>query len=218
MDIYGVPEDDEPTMLELTQGIFGATDPEFMGEATDPLTRALESSFRFAGYFNELTADRQACPRDDLASIIANGDIDGRELGADERFWLYLIIATAGHDTTSFALSGGMEAMLRDPDQLWALRDDPELVEQRGRGDHPVDLAGPALPAHRNRRQRDRGVPIPAGGRVLLSYPSANRDEAVFRDAMTFDVRRTDVDKMLAFGVAPTSASARTSPAGRSGR
>ena len=87
-----------------------------------------ESAFKFAGYFNELTADRQACPRDDLASIIANGAIDERALGADERFWLYLIIATAGHDTTSFALSGGMEAMLRDPDQLWAIREDPDLV------------------------------------------------------------------------------------------
>ena len=76
MDIYGVPEDDEAMMLELTQGIFGATDPEFLGEAADPLARTLQSTVQFAGYFNELTADRQACPRDDLASIIANGQID----------------------------------------------------------------------------------------------------------------------------------------------
>ena len=203
MDIYGVPETDEPMMLELTQGIFGATDPEFMGDATDPLMRAAESAFRFAGYFNELTADRQACPRDDLASIIANGSVDGRELGADERFWLYLIIATAGHDTTSFALSGGMEAMLRDPDQLWALREDPDLVNNAA--EEIIRWTAPVR--HFLRTATDdsevRGVRIPAGGRVLLSYPSANRDEAVFRDAMTFDVRRTDVDKMLAFGVGP---------------
>ncbi len=203
MDIYGVPEADEPMMLELTQGIFGATDPEFMGDAADPVARAVESSFRFAGYFNELTADRQACPRDDLASIIANGEIDGCPLGADERFWLYLIIATAGHDTTSFALSGGMEAMLRDPDQLWALRDDPELINNAT--EEIIRWTAPVR--HFLRTATDdsevHGVGIPAGGRVLLSYPSANRDEAVFRDAMTFDVRRNDLDKMLAFGVGP---------------
>ena len=171
MDIYGVPEADEPMMLELTQGIFGATDPEFMGEATDPLMRAAESAFQFAGYFDELPADRQACPRDDLASIIANGAIDGRELGADERFFLYLIIATAGHDTTSFALSGGMEAMLRDPDQLWALREDPDLVNNAA--EEIIRWTAPVR--HFLRTATDdsevRGVPIPAGGRVLLSYP-----------------------------------------------
>jgi cytochrome P450 len=203
MDIYGVPVADEPMMLELTQGMFGATDPEFMGDATDPLARATESMFRFVAYFNELTADRQACPRDDLASVIANGQIDGCPLGADERFWLYLIIATAGHDTTSFALSGGMEAMLRDPDQLWAVRDDPELVNNAA--EEIIRWTSPVR--HFLRTATDdsevRGVPIPAGGRVLLSYPSANRDETEYGDAMTFDVRRNDLDRMLAFGVGP---------------
>ena len=203
MDIYGVPEADEPMMLELTQGIFGATDPEFMGDATDPLMRIAESAFKFAGYFNELTADRQACPRDDLASIIANGAIEDRELGADERFWLYLIIATAGHDTTSFALSGGMEAMLRDPSQLWAIRENPDLVNNAT--EEIIRWTAPVRHFLRLATEDSEigGVSIPAGGRVLLSYPSANRDEAVFSDAMNFDVRRTDLDKMLAFGVGP---------------
>src|SRR5690606_10777833 len=128
MDIYGVPEEDEPLMLDLTQGIFGAADPEFQGDAPDPGTRLLDAAMRFAQYFNEVTADRRACPRDDLPTVIATGGVDGRPMDDLHRFWYCVIVATAGHDTTSYALSGGMEAMLRDPEQLAALRDGPELV------------------------------------------------------------------------------------------
>ena len=128
MDIYGVPESDEPLMMDLTQGIFGAADPEFLGGADDPGQRVIESVMTFIQYFNEITEDRRACPTDDLASVIANGEIDGCPMGDSERLWYYIIVATAGHDTTSFGLAGGMEALLRDPDQLWALRDDPDLV------------------------------------------------------------------------------------------
>lgn len=73
MDVYGVPEHDEPLMLELTPGIFGSADPEFLGDATDPAARLLDSAARFAAYFDDLTADQQAHPRDDLATVIANG-------------------------------------------------------------------------------------------------------------------------------------------------
>ncbi|MDZ7675598.1 MAG: cytochrome P450 [Acidimicrobiales bacterium] len=201
MDIYGVPEEDEPLMLELTQGIFGAADPEFLGDAEDPGARVTQSIMDFIQYFNELTEDRRACPRDDLASVIANGEIDGELMADDKRLWYYIIVATAGHDTTSFALSGGMEAMLRDPDQLWAVHDDPDLVNNAA--EECIRWTAPVR--HFLRYATDdseiRGVEIPAGGRVLLSYPSANRDEDVFDDPMTFDVRRNDADKLISFGV-----------------
>ena len=95
-----------------------------------------------------------------------------------------------------------MEALLRDPSQLRALRDDPDLVDQRHRRGHPVDVAGaPLPPLRRPATPRSAACPIPEGGRVLLSYPSANRDEDVFADSMRFDVRRPDADKLLSFGV-----------------
>jgi cytochrome P450 len=201
MDIYGVPEEDEPLMLELTQGIFGAADPEFLGDAEDPGAKVLETVMRFIQYFNEITEDRRAHPRDDLASVIANGEIDGVPMGDVQRLWYYIIVATAGHDTTSYALSGGMEAMLRDPSQLWALRDDPDLVvnatEEVIRWTSPVRH----FLRYATREAEVHGETIPEGGRVLLSYPSANRDEDVFADAMTFDVARRDADKLLSFGV-----------------
>jgi cytochrome P450 len=202
MDIYGVPESDEPMMMELTQGVFGSNDPEFMGDDVDPTMKAARSVMTFIQYFNGVTADRRACPMDDLATVIANGEVDGELMGDAERLWYYIIVATAGHDTTSFALSGGLEALLTNPEQLAGLTgaDDAAIVraaDEMTRWTTPV--------RHFLRHATDpmtiRGVDIPAGGRVLLSYPSANRDEEVFSDPMRFDVTRTDADRLLSFGV-----------------
>jgi cytochrome P450 len=200
MDIYGVPAEDELLMLELTQGMFGASDPEFMGDAADPNERAMASIMRFVQYFNEITADRQSCPKDDLASVIANGNIDGLPLGDYERLWYYIIVATAGHDTTSFALAGGMERFCDDPSQMWALRDEPELINNAA--DEIIRFTSPVRHFLRwaARDQLLGGAEIPAGGRILISYPSANRDEDVFARADTFDVRRSDADKLFSFG------------------
>ena len=201
MDIYGVPEEDEPLMMELTQGIFGAADPEFLGDAEDPRAKVMATIMQFVQYFNELTEDRRANPRDDLASVIANGEIDGCPMGDIQRLWYYIIVATAGHDTTSYALSGGMEALLRDPPQIDAVRDDPDLIVNAA--DEMIRWTSPVRHFLRYATETTEvgGVPIPEGGRVLLSYPSANRDEDVFGDAMTFDVRRPDADKLLSFGL-----------------
>jgi len=201
MDIFGVPEDDEPLMLELTQGLFGSADPEFMGDAEDSEARLIASVMRFIEYFNALTEDRQRHPGDDLASVIANGQPGGCPMGDAERLWYYIIVATAGHDTTSFALSGGMEAILRDPDQLWVLRDEPDLVANAA--EECIRWTSPVRHFLRYATEdlEVGGVAIPAGGRVLLSYPSANRDEEVFADSMTFDVRRPDAERLLSFGV-----------------
>jgi cytochrome P450 len=198
MDIYGVPEEDEPLMRELTQGVFGAADPEFGGD--DPGAALLNAVMKFIAYFNDVTADRKANPRDDLASVIANAQIDGEPIGDVERLWYYIIVATAGHDTTSYGLSGGMEALLHDPSQLFGLAGDQDRVvratEEIIRWTTPVRH----FLRYTTHDVELHGVKIPEGGRVLLSYPSANRDERVFADAMTFDVDRTDSDRQLSFG------------------
>jgi cytochrome P450 len=201
MDIYGVPEADEPLMMDLTQGIFGAADPEFLGDATAPGARVMQSVMQFIQYFNELTEDRRARPRDDLASVIANGRIDGCPMGDTERLWYFIIVATAGHDTTSFALAGGLEALLRDPAQLRLLRDEPAAIANAT--EEIIRWTSPVRHFLRYAVEDTvvAGHDVPAGGRVLLSYPSANRDEDVFVDSMRFDMQRTDVDKLLSFGV-----------------
>jgi cytochrome P450 len=200
MDIYGVPERDEALMWELTQGVFGAADPEILGDAADPEARLIDSVMRFIGYFDALTDDRRQHPSDDLATLIANGRPGGCPMGDPEWLWYYIIVATAGHDTTAYALSGGLEALLRHPDQLSALRDEPGLAvnaaEECIRWTTPV--------RHFLRYATDDieigGITVPRDGRVLLSYPSANRDERAFQNPMIFDVRREDADRLVSFG------------------
>lgn len=201
MEIYGVPEADEPLMLELTQGLFGAADPEYLGDVADPHERLMASVMRLIGYFEDITTDRRRSPRDDLASVIANGKPGGCPMGDAERLWYFIIVATAGHDTTSFALAGGMEAMLRDPEQLRALHDDPTLVVNAA--DECIRWTSPVRHFLRYATEDTEiaGVAIPKDGRVLLSYPSANRDAAVFADPMRFDVRRPDANRLVSFGV-----------------
>jgi cytochrome P450 len=200
MDIYGVPEQDEALMLELTQGIFGAADPEFLGDAADAEARVIASVMNFIEYFNAITEDRRSHPADDLATLIATGMPGGCPMGEAERLWYYIIVATAGHDTTSYALAGGMEALLRDPDQLWAVRDEPELAVNAT--DEIIRWASPVRHFMRYATEDIDvgGTTIPKDGRVLLSYPSANRDEDAFAAAMTFDIRRPDADRMISFG------------------
>ncbi|MCB0973062.1 MAG: cytochrome P450 [Actinobacteria bacterium] len=202
MDIYGIPESDEPLMLELTQGIFGANDPEFMGADSDPLIRAGRALMTFVQYFNEITTDRRACPADDLATVIANGQVDGCPIGDAERLWYFILVATAGHDTTSFALSGGLQVFLDHPEQWASLRGADDTAIARA-ADEIVRWTTPVRHFMRFATEPTsiRGVEIPEGGRVLLSYPSANRDEAVFADPMRFDVNRPDIDRLLSFGV-----------------
>jgi cytochrome P450 len=201
MSIFGVPREDERTMLELTQGIFGAADPEYLGDFSDPLEFLTATIGRFDEYFEALTADRRAHPTDDLATVIANGEIDGCPMERHARLWYYIIVATAGHDTTSYALSGGMEALLRRPDQLAALAADPSLAtnaaEEMIRWTSPVR----AFLRYAQEDTEVDGVPIAAGERVLLSYPSANRDDAVFVDPTHFDITRPDADKLISFGL-----------------
>jgi cytochrome P450 len=201
MSIFGVPPSDEPLMLQLTQGLFGAADPEYLGDFSDPLTLITSTINTFEEYFGDLTEKRRAEPTDDLATVIANGTIDGEPMGERERLWYYIIVATAGHDTTSFALSGGMEQLLRHPDQLQLLRDDLSLAgaaaEESIRWTSPVR-------SFMRWAQEDTvlgGVEIKKGDAVLTSYPSANRDEDVFVDPMRFDITRPDADKLLAFGL-----------------
>lgn len=200
MEIFGVPETDEPLMLELTQGMFGAGDPEFMGDMSDPAEVVLNSVMKFIEYFNAITTDRQKNPTDDLASVIANGQPGGCPMGDAERLWYYMIVATAGHDTTSYGLTGGLEAILHDPDQLWALRDEPDLAanaaEEAIRWTTPVRH----FMRYATRDTEVAGVKVAEGERVLLCYPSANRDDLVFEDPDRFDVRRPNADRLIAFG------------------
>jgi cytochrome P450 len=195
--LLGLPEEDFPRMLKLTQEMFGRDDPEMARENEgDSLMASLHEFFE---YFEGLIADRRANPRDDLASVIANAEIDGEPIGVLEAVGYYVIIATAGHDTTSSAISGGFAALLARPDQLQRLTSDPTLVptavEEMFRYVSPVKQFMRTATSE----QVLGGVTIPEGGAVLLSFPAANRDEAVFARPEEFNVAR-DPNRHVAFG------------------
>ena len=123
LSILGVPETDEPRMLELTQKIFGGEDPDVGGVAgEDPVDIFMQALQEMAIYFHGITMDRRAHPTSDIASTVANGTIDGQPLGDLETAGYYSIIATAGHDTTSSSVAGGLEALIRNPEQMRALQ------------------------------------------------------------------------------------------------
>ncbi len=196
--ILGLPESDYPRMLRLTQELFGPADPDFQRNP-DALQGILQTVADFVAYFDGITADRQASPTTDLSSVIANGIINGEPIGHKEQLGYYIIAATAGHDTTSNAMGGGMKALLEHPDQLARLQADPSLMATAV--DEMIRWTSPVKHFMRTAtRDYDiRGTTIKEGQDVLLSYWSANRDEEVFENPYTFDVGRTP-NKHLAFG------------------
>jgi cytochrome P450 len=197
MSLLGIPESDFPRMLKLTQELFGSDDSEFKrGSSNEDQLPALLDMF---GYFNGVTASRREHPTEDLASAIANARIDGEPLSDIETVSYYLIVATAGHDTTSATISGGLHGLIENPDQLQRLRGDLDLMPLAT--EEMIRWATPVKEFMRTAADDTtvRGVPIAAGESLLLSYVSANRDEEVFADPFRFDVGR-DPNKHLAFG------------------
>ena len=116
MSIFGVPKEDEPLMLKLTQELFGSTDPDVARsfDMMDFMNVVLD----FEKYFAELTEARRQNPTDDVASLIANAQIDGQQLPQHETNGYYMIIATAGHDTTSSSTAGGLLELINNPEQM----------------------------------------------------------------------------------------------------
>jgi cytochrome P450 len=197
--ILGLPTDDYPRMLKLTQELFGATDPDLQREniSIDDIAATL---LDFYAYFSELTADRRANPTDDLASLIANGTIDDQPMPDLETMGYYTIVATAGHDTTSAAMAVGMHQLATHPDQLALLHERPELITNAV--EEMIRVASPVRHFMRSAAVDTEiaGQAIAAGDWVYLSYLGANHDPKVFDDPLRFDVERPNADRHVAFG------------------
>ncbi|MEM9562401.1 MAG: cytochrome P450 [Actinomycetota bacterium] len=200
LKILGLPEDDFPRMMMLTQQLFGADDPDLQREPPSPEVVG-QVIADFYQYFTELTAARRAEPTDDLATLIANGHIDDEPMPDLETMGYYVIVATAGHDTTSSAMAGGMHALIEHPDELVKLKEDPEglmanAVEEMIRWTAPV--------RHFMRTATDDtevlGQEIRRGDWLYLSYKAANLDPKVFDRPLVFDIERPNADRQVSFG------------------
>ncbi|KEQ52638.1 cytochrome P450 [Sphingobium chlorophenolicum] len=205
MEILGVPEEDEGRMLVLTQQLFGARDPD-LGRKPDATTDSVSDLSMleavlgdFHSYFAKLTADRRENPRDDVATVIANALIDGKPIAEHEANGYYVLIATAGHDTTSASTAGAIWALAERPDLLRQVQADPSLIT--GLVEEAIRWTTPVKHFMRTATQdyELRGQQIKAGDWLLLSFLSANRDEEVFDDPHDFRVDRP-LNRQVAFG------------------
>lgn len=202
MSILGVPPEDEPRMLKLTQELFGAADPELARDGdTPPAERQFDMSviIDFSNYFRALSEARRANPTDDLASLIANSQIDGQPISDLEAMSYYIIVATAGHDTTSSSTAGALWALAENPAELVKVKADPSLipslVDESIRWTTPVKTFMRTVTEDVTFAGRD----LKKGDWLMLCYASGNRDEAVFDDPSHFHADRKP-NRHLAFG------------------
>jgi cytochrome P450 len=198
--ILGIDPEQEERLLVITKQLFGAEDPDVRREGEDQDAARRDLGMEFYTLFDEIIKDRRDCPRDDLATMLANAEVSpGCPMEGMETFGYYLIVFTAGHDTTRNALSGALAAFLDHPDQFERVRQDPSLIKTA------VDeIVRWTSPVNYMKRQATsdyelRGQTIKAGEELVLFYCSANRDEDVFDDPFTFDVGRTP-NRHLGFG------------------
>lgn len=205
MQILGVPHEDEPLMLKLTQEMFGGEDPDLNRARSVELTPeqvtqfVIEAVRDFEGYFMKLAADRRANPQDDVATVIANAVIDGEPISDRNAAGYYIIVAAAGHDTTSASTAGAMWALAKDPEQFAWIKADrsllPGLIEEAIRWTTPVQ--------HFMRTAAEDceigGQRIAKDDWLMLCYVSGNHDERVFPDPDRFDASRGP-NRHVAFG------------------
>jgi cytochrome P450 len=202
MSIMGVPEADEPRMLQLTQELFGAADPELARDAdSPPEERKFDMGVivDFSNYFRALSEDRRAHPTEDLASLIANSQIDGQPISDLEAMSYYIIVATAGHDTTSSSTAGAVWALAQNSGELAKVKADPSLIP--GLVEESIRWTTPVKTFMRTATQdvSFAGRDLKKGDWLMLCYASGNRDEAVFEDPDSFRIDRKP-NRHLAFG------------------
>ena len=198
--ILGVPRQEEPRILALTNQLFASDDPDLQREGEDRLAAAKALALDFFQMFQEIIEDRRANPRGDLATVLANGQVNGEPMGLMETLGYFLIVFTAGHDTTKNSLVGGLHALAQHPEEFAKLKRHPELipsaVEEILRFASPVNYMKRVV----GQDIEFRGQKLREGENLVLFYSSANRDEAVFEDPFTFRVDRKP-NPHLAFGI-----------------
>ena len=199
MLILGVPEEDAGLMLRLTQQHFANTDPSVRAAGEVEAGAAVKELF---AYFNALTAERRKNPKNDAISLLADARVDGEPIADFDRNSYFFLLAVAGHDTTSSSIGGTLHALIEHPDQRAVLGENPAALPKAI--DEGIRWTSPVRHFFRT-AQEDyvlRGVEVRRGDSLMLSYPSANRDEDVFKDPFDFRIDR-ERNPYLSFGYGP---------------
>ena len=205
MQILGVPEEDEPRMLMLTQQMFGGQDEDLNQSGMkdlppEAITQLVAGAVKdFEAYFAGLTAEKRANPTDDVASTIANATVDGEPLNDRDMMGYYIIVAAAGHDTTSASTAGAMLALAQDPEQWASVKADRSLLA--GIVEEAIRWTSPVQHFMRTAAEDTElgGQHIAKGDWLMINYVAANHDPAQFENPRKFDASRSP-NRHLAFG------------------
>ena len=194
-DLMGVPLEDRHKVFDWSNRMVGANDPEY-GVTPE---EAQSASIEMFMYANELAEKKRQEPKDDIVTKLLQPDEEGDVLSELEFDSFFMLLAVAGNETTRNAITGGMHALIENPDQWEKLKHNPDLLSSAA--DEIVRYVSPVM---HFRRQATRdvevgGVTIKKGDKVVIYYTSANRDESVFENPDTFDITR-DPNPHLGFG------------------
>jgi methyl-branched lipid omega-hydroxylase len=188
--MMGIPEEDEGLVFHWTNVILGVGDEEMGDYAAFEVV-----SQEIAAYAVAMAEDRRANPRNDLCTALVEAEVDGDRLSSMEIASFFILLATAGNETTRNAISHGLLELTRNPDQrdLWWSDFD---AHAKTAAEEIVRWASPVIYMRRraNEDTEIAGVKIAAGDKVVMFYNSANRDETHFEDPHRFDVTRTPND------------------------
>jgi cytochrome P450 len=199
-DMMGIPRSEFDTVLQATNVILGAGDPELTGGATDPFSALFGAGMQLTNLMNELAEERKRNPQNDLTSALVHNEVGEDMLAPNEIAPFFILLAVAGNDTTRNAISHGMHLLSQNPDQRAAWQADleglaPTAVEEIVRVASPVTFM---------RRTATGDVSVSGhdfseGDKVVLFYGAANRDPRAFDDPERFDIRR-DPNSHVGFG------------------
>jgi cytochrome P450 len=198
-DMMGIPRSEFGTVLQATNVILGAGDPDMLG-GQDPFTAMFEAGMQLTQLMNELAAERRKDPKDDLTSALVNAEGDEEVLAAHEIAPFFILLAVAGNDTTRTAISHGVHLLSDHPDQKRIWQDDLDGVTATA-VEEIVRVASPVTFMRRT-ATHDTSVgdhQFSEGDKIVLLYGAANRDPRQFEDPEVFDVRR-DPNVHVGFG------------------
>ena len=196
-ELVGAPLEDRERIYQLSNYLVGADDPEFQGPTGQRLQHA--AALEIYAYAGQLAERRRARPEDDIVTRLLQPNEAGEVLTDYEFDLFFLLLTVAGNETTRNAASGGMLAFFEHPEQWQRLVDDPSLIpaaaEEIVRWVSPVNLFRRTATCNTELG----GQAIAEGEKVVVFYPSANRDESVFAEPEHFDAGR-DPNPHVGFG------------------
>ena len=199
-DMMGIPDTRYQYVFDRTNAILGASDPEYVPSNVDPVAFRMSAGRELAELIVEVGASKQGGNGDDLTTALVNAEVEGERLSAEELAGFFVLLLTAGNETTRNAIGHGLVLLCDNPEQREIWMNDFDAVSPTA-VDEIVRWASPVVFMRRTATADTAlsGTPISAGDKLLMFYLSANHDEGHFLDARRFDVRR-DNRLQLGFG------------------